>query len=151
MRIDRAWAELDKKRCLHMTVSASILGPWFAWWFPYLNKFYSSYITRTLLELLTVPFLHTVFLSIYSHMHYDKMPSIPELINLIYQLVAIDFILYFPVALFNFRFIPPGIYQTIFVNAAYVFMVEPLGSLIINDGLRIQDILSLLVRLITSG
>ena len=35
-----------------------------------LNKFYSSYITRTLLELLTGPFLHTVFLSIYSHMHY---------------------------------------------------------------------------------
>ena len=49
-------------------------------------------------------------------------------------------LIYTPIAFINFKFIPPGLYQTIFVNAAYVLLVEPIGSLIINDGLEITKL-----------
>ena len=51
-----------------------------------------------------------------------------------------DLLIYSPIALFNFAFIPPGLYQTIFVNTAYVLIVEPIGSLIINNGMQVADL-----------
>ena len=88
-----------------------------------------------------VPFLHTAFLVCYSYLHKGQLPEFDEFIHLVKELVKVDVVLYTPVALFNFRFIPAGIWQTVFVNAAYVFIVEPIGSMIINDGFSLDKLL----------
>ena len=87
-----------------------------------------------------VPFLHTAFLVCYSYLHKGLLPETDEFVYLVKELVKVDVVLYTPVALFNFRFIPVGIWQTVFVNAAYVFIVEPIGSMIINDGFTLDSL-----------
>ena len=46
-------AGYDTTRTLHMALSAAFMGPWFAWWYPYLARNYTSVWTRLGLELLT--------------------------------------------------------------------------------------------------
>ena len=149
------------------------MGPWSAWWYPYLARNYTSVWSRLILELLTgpvsctktmhfwlwntllelfqrfwdfsknlykAPFLHVGFLSCYSHLHFSSLPCRNEFFYLLVQLLTVDLLIYSPIALINFKFIPPGLYQTIFVNAAYVLVVEPIGSLIINNGVTVYQL-----------
>jgi len=136
----------DTRRTFHYAISGAFMGPWFAWWFPFLARHYASVWTRLGLELLTTPFLHAGFVLCYSQLRHGKWPTWDVFIDKIIQLLQVDLLIYSPIALFNFAFIPAGIYQTIFVNAAYVLLVEPIGSLIINNGVRLVDVLRLVKR-----
>ena len=77
----------------------------------------------------------------YYWLHYNTLPSWDEFIELAIQLVQVDLMIFTPIALINFTLIPVGISQTIFVNTAYVLFVEPVGSLIINNGLQVGQLL----------
>ena len=43
----------DTRRTFHYAISGAFMGPWFAWWFPFLARHYASVWTRLGLELLT--------------------------------------------------------------------------------------------------
>ena len=77
----------------------------------------------------------------YYVLHYSTLPSWNEFIELAVQLVQVDLVIFTPIALINFTLIPVGLSQTIFVNTAYVLFVEPVGSLIINNGLQVGQLL----------
>ena len=77
----------------------------------------------------------------YYVLHYSTLPSWNEFIELAVQLVQVDLVIFTPIALINFTLIPVGLSQTIFVNTAYVLFVEPVGSLIINNGLQVEQLL----------
>merc|ERR1739838_420114 len=99
-------AGYDTTRTLHMAISAAFMGPWFAWWYPFLARNYSSVWTRLGLELLTAPVLHVTFLLQYSLLHFSHLPSRSEFIDLLVQLLQVDLLIYSPIALFNFAYIP---------------------------------------------
>merc|ERR1719234_639555 len=60
----------DFIRTFHMAISSAFMGPWFAWWYPYLAANYASIWTRLGLELLTAQFLHVGFLMCYYIQHF---------------------------------------------------------------------------------
>ena len=45
--------QYDIKRTLHMACASAFMGPWFAWWYPYLATNVASLWSRFGLELLT--------------------------------------------------------------------------------------------------
>ena len=123
-----------------MAMSSAFMGPWFAWWYPYLAANYASIWTRLGLELFTAQFLHVGFLMCYYLQHFGSLPSWNEFVKLAIELVQVDLLIFSPIALINFKFIPVGIWQTVFVNTGYVTVVEPVGSLVINNGLQVQQL-----------
>ena len=47
-----------------------------------------------------------------------------ELMGLVLQLLQVDMLIYSPIALINFKFIPVGLSQTVFVNATDLAVIE---------------------------
>ena len=109
------------------------------------------YIPSRNLNHYKAPFLHVGFLSFYSQLHFSSLPSFAEFRDLLVQLLTVDLLIYSPIALINFKFIPAGLYQTIFVNTAYVLVVEPIGSLIINNGVTVYQLFDRLKSLTTEA
>ena len=47
--------------------------------------------------------------------------------GLVLQLLQVDMLIYSPIALINFKFIPVGLSQTVFVNATDLAVIELRG------------------------
>lgn len=56
------------------------------------------------------------------------------------SLILADVLLFLPICYTNFKFIPVGIWQTVYINAMYVLIVEPIGSMIINGDIDFSEI-----------
>ena len=81
------------------------------------------------------------FVLLYGAIHHAKLLERGEMVGLVGELLQVDMLIYTPIALFNFKFIPVGLSQTAFVNATDLAIIEPLESLIINNGMRVIDLL----------
>ena len=51
------WNMSDIDCTCHMASCAAFMGPWFAWWYPYLARNYASIWTQLALELMSGPVL----------------------------------------------------------------------------------------------
>ena len=61
---------------------------------------------------------------LYGVIHYSKVLEWEELMGLLLQLLQVDMLIYSPIALINFKFIPVGLSQTVFVNATDLAVIE---------------------------
>ena len=59
------------------------------------------------------------------------------------DLILADILLFLPICYTNFRYVPVGIWQTVYINSMYVLFVEPVGSMIINGDIDFSEIIGL--------
>ncbi|CBY34258.1 unnamed protein product [Oikopleura dioica] len=122
------------------TVVSHFLGPWYKWWYGILNKRPNlTPLMKTGIDVSTSPFLHFTFLAFYILIHEHKIIDAKRSWENMIELIKLDLLLFLPICYTNFKFIPPGIWQTVYINAMYVIIVEPVCSMIINDNVQLFD------------
>jgi hypothetical protein len=113
------------------------------YWYAFLNSVPRSVLTMTALDFMVAPFIHCTFLVLYYLIHEKKIIDFDQLFETMKNLILADLFLFLPICYTNFKFIPVGIWQTVYINSMYVIVVEPVGSIIINDDVGFFEVFSI--------